>query len=310
MSQEAMEEEDLIEDDRESAPTKRGGFVLTADDITIFKLIYEFRFLRREHVVALTRRHPMSIYRRLAKLQSGRYLTVIRLPLQKHIYGLDKRALPILVEQGIGSPELLSERVRTHELKEFFLKHELMIVELHVILALATREPTSHLRLINWREGRELFDSVSFFDRGARAKLPVRPDAFFTLEDTRRPAGASRRSFFLEADRSTSSQTRFSDKIRAYWQYVEQGLHAKKYKISSVRVLTVALTDERAENLRNLAIATLPEQGGRKYYLFTSLKQFSLDAPLRILDDIYLSAKSSESGIRESLIPPPPPNPS
>lgn len=213
------------------------------------------------------------------------------------------------MDQGIGSPELLAERVRTHELKELFLKHELMIVELHVILALASRDPASHLHLIHWREGRELFDSVSFFDRGARTKLPVRPDAFFTLEDSRRPANANRRSFFLEADRSTSSQTRFTDKNRAYWQYVEQGLHAKKYHTSSVRVLTVALTDERAENLRNLVIATLPEQGGRKYYLFTSLKQFSLDAPLRILDDIYLSARSSESGTREPLIPPAPPNP-
>ncbi len=31
-------------------------------------------------------------------------------------------------------------RLRIHELKELFLKHEMMIVDIHVILALATRE--------------------------------------------------------------------------------------------------------------------------------------------------------------------------
>ena len=99
------------------------------------------------------------MHRRLFKLIHAGYLTAIRLPQQKHIDGLGKKAGTILVEEGIAQPELLSERLRAHELKELFLKHEMMLVDIHVILALASREGT--FRLVAWQEGRELFDNVS-----------------------------------------------------------------------------------------------------------------------------------------------------
>ena len=40
----------------------------------------------------------------------------------------------MLVEEGNAEPELLSERLRTHEITEFFLDQELMIVDIHVML--------------------------------------------------------------------------------------------------------------------------------------------------------------------------------
>jgi len=35
----------------------------------------------------------------------------------------------------------------------------------------------------------------------------------------------------VEADRSTTTQSRFTEKLLAYWHYLEQGLHTKKYAI-------------------------------------------------------------------------------
>jgi len=52
------------------------------------------------------------------------------LPQQKHIYGLGKAALPVLVEDGTADPDIVATRSRIHELTQLFLKHELMIVEL------------------------------------------------------------------------------------------------------------------------------------------------------------------------------------
>ena len=115
------------------------GFVVVSGDIEIFKLIYEYRLLRREHLSALTQRSSKRLHRRLLKLTQNGYLTTIRLPQQKHIYGLGKTALPILVEQGIADEEILEQRLRAHELKEFFLKHEMMIVDIHAMLTLAGR---------------------------------------------------------------------------------------------------------------------------------------------------------------------------
>ena len=132
----------------------------------------------------------------------------------------------------------------------------MMLVDLHVILTLATHEST--FRLMTWREGRELSDYVSIVNHSGIQKLPIRPDAFFTLEDSRRPEGSNRAHFFLEADRSTATQTRFKEKISAYWHYLEQGLHTRKFGIKNFRVLTVTLTDPRAKNLCDLAASLLP----------------------------------------------------
>jgi hypothetical protein len=209
-------------------------------------------------------------------------------------------AVAVLVEEGIADPEILAQRSRIHELKELFLKHEMMVVDLHVMLALATRG--HDLRLVAWREGSELYDSVTVSDHEGMSKLSVRPDAFFTLEDSRRRAGANQAHFFLEADRSTERQSRFRDKIRAYWHYIEQGLHDQKFGIRNVRVVTVAKTDERAKNLALLAGALLPERA-LKYYFFSSLTGFSLENPSPILDAVYLSPRDVDR--RYPLVRPP-----
>jgi hypothetical protein len=305
MSQEPEEMTKVPEPDHDddtsfsSSPT---GFVLTPDDITIFKLIYEFRLLRLEHLHVLTGRSEKRLHRRIFKLLGLGYLSVRKLPQQKHIYGLRKKAVPILVEQGIADEQMLSERLRTHELKELFLKHEMMIVDLHVILSIAGKRTGAELRLVDWREGRELFDSVTATTHAGQSRLPIRPDAFCTLEDSRRLAGANRAHFFLEADRSTTTQSRFTEKLLAYWHYLDQGLHTKKYGIKNFRVLTVTITPERAQSLCALAASVLPERA-RKFYLFTSLTQFSLDAPDPVFRDIYLSSR--ESGTRFPLVPAP-----
>ena len=280
------------------------GFVITGGDVELFKLLYGYRFLRREHFSALTGRPPKRLHRRLLKLVEKGYLSAIRLPQQKHIYALAKAALPVLVEHGVGDLDLLLVRLRTHELKELFLKHEMMIVDLHVILAIATRG--GELRLTDWQEGRELYDTVDVSDHSGVNRLPVRPDAFLTLEDSRRPEGANRAWFFLEADRSTTTQTRFKEKIRAYWNYLQQGLHVTKFGIKRFRVLTVTLTPERAQNLRNLAASSLPE-AARRYFLFASLHSFSLESPNSILQSVWLSAR--DTGTYHELIPPPAPTP-
>ena len=293
-------EEFTHEDDEQLKSTDR--CVLAPGDTEIFKLIYDYRFLRTEHISLLTDRSAKRVHRRLFKLINAGYLTSIRLPQQKHIYGLGKKAMIILVEEGIAEAEFLSARLRIHELKELFIKHEMMIVDLHVILALGTREST--FQLIDWREGRELFDYVSIVDHHSLKKLPLRPDAFFSVEDSRRPQGANRAHLFLEADRSTETQTRFKEKISAYWHYLEQGLHVQKFGIKNFRVLTVAITEARAKNLCVLASSNLPERA-RKYFLFTALQNFSLENAAPVFSEVYFSPRDPEMQTRYPLIPSP-----
>lgn len=279
----------------------RSGFVFAKGDLEILRMTYEFRFLRREHISVLTERDPKRVHRRLAKLVHHGMLSVTRLPQQKHIYSIGHAGLPMLVEHGIVSGSAATQRLRASELKELFLKHEMLIVDHHVLLVLAGK--TGELGLVQWKEGRELFDSVIIREPGGVSKLPVRPDAFFTMEDRRRDEGANLFSFFLEIDRSTMAHKTFKDKILAYWHYREQGLHAKRWGIKGFRILTVTLTQARASNLRDLAASILPDRA-RKHFLFTSADNYALREPEHLLGAIWLTVRDREH-VRSRMVPEP-----
>ena len=251
-------------------------------------MIYDFRFLRRDHLSFLTDRPAKRLHRRLFKLVSLGYLTSIRLPQQKHIYALGRAAIPVLVDLGIAEPNLAVKRIRTHELKELFLKHEMLIVDVHVALTIAA----GATHFVTWREGRELWDSVSFADRQSQTRLPFRPDALFSIIDRRRD-GQVERNFFLEADRSSEIHPVFTRKLLAYWHYHEQQLHAKKFDIDTFRVLTVTVSQARADNLCRMTAAIptsiLPERA-RKFFYYTSLDRLGDGA--HVFDAVYRSAQA------------------
>lgn len=287
-------------DSRRTGQPSSDGFALTTDDIEILRAVYVHRFLDRNQLALLLGRHAKRLHRRVFKLERNGYLTSARFPQMMYFYGLGKLGVSTLVGEGIAPTELLDERLRTHELTELFLRHEKMIVDVHVALTLSK----GAVRLANWREGRSLFDSVTAVDNRETDRLPIRPDAFFTLEDSRRPEGANRAHFALEADRSTTSQTRFEEKLRAYWNYIEQGLHVKKFGVKGFRIVTITLTDERAKNLCLLA-STLPERA-RKYFLFASQKSFLQEAD-PISSSICYSPRDSDHVERHPLVPTPKP---
>jgi len=249
----------------------QSGFQLTPGDVQILTFLYEYRFLHIDHLMALTQRRHQMIHRRLLKLIDRHFIARITPPSHKHIYTLGRAGSPLLVEHGLASKEIIDARLRHHELKELFLKHTLMVVDTHVALAQATRD--NHIKLVAWKQGVELFDRVTIRKPEKTERLPLRPDGFFTLEDTTREVGKNRLHFMLEADRSTTTHERFHQKVKAYWHYFNQGLHTKKYGIKSFRVLTVTLTKERASNLRQSAEHIVP-QVARKYFLFTAIPDF------------------------------------
>lgn len=284
--------------------TKR-NFRLTDGDIEILTYIYQLRLARNDHLIALTGRIQRRLNTRLEKLTREKYLKRRRNSIhERYIYALNKKAAPLLVERGVAPKEIIDLRVRLGELKELFLKHALMVSDIHATLILASR--CSPIKLVDWREGKtDVYDSVTVYEDGKRVKYPVRPDAFFTLQDTRRPKGENLSDFFLEADRSTTTNKRFQRKIKGYWQYYEQGLHTKKYGIGTFRVITMTLTEARAVNLCAASREVLPTSADeQKSYYFASVKHFSFDAPEHIHDNIFIAPRDFETDGRYSLIPP------
>jgi len=242
-----------------------------------------------------------KVHGRLFKLVQNRFLARIEFRFQKHIYVIGRVGIEVLVEQGIASRELIEFRLRHQELKELFLQHQLLLVDLRCILELACRGTS--IRLATWREGKFLWDRVVTWRDRERVELPVCPDAFFVLEDGSRPEGRNRLNFFLEADRATSTHKRFQQKLIAYRQYLEDGRHTKKYGIKTFRVVTFTLTEQRAQALSAAARDVLPENAF-KYFLFSSVQGLSIGDPKRILTDIFVTpGEESGGGRRLGLVP-------
>jgi hypothetical protein len=283
------------------AGVRTPGFQLTACDIDLIRAVYEYRFLHIDHLSALVNRSYKKVHGRLFKLVQNRFLARIEFRFQKHIYVIGRVGIDVLVEQGIASREVIEFRLRHQELKELFLRHQLMLVDLRCILELACRGTS--IRLDTWREGKHLWDRVVTWHDRARVELPVCPDAFFTLEAGSRPEGRNRLNFFLEADRSTSTHKRFQQKLIAYRQYLEDGRHTKKYGIKTFRVVTFTVTEQRAHALSAAAREVLPETAF-KYFLFASVQGLSIADPKQILSDIFVTPEEETgAGRRLRLVP-------
>ncbi len=263
--------------------------VIRESDLEILRYCHELRFCTIDHLTELTGRHRQALNLRLQQLIGERYVFRNRFPNpnQKHIYSIGTNGFKLLAYHGLIPFEDVPARLRTRELKPLFLNHTLLVTDIHTALILASRG--SEMRLANWREGRDLYDSVTYYDAGRKIRLPVCPDAFFGIDRNGYPE--TRLSFALEADRGTTTRRTFEDKLNAYWRFLEQNRQTKAYGVKWFRVVTVTLTQSRADGLATLASESLPERF-RKFFLFGSQEHFSLERPDGIFSAIYRTGKS------------------
>lgn len=253
-------------------------------DLEILRFIRELRFCTIDHLIALTGRHRQAISLRLSQLIAEKYVYRNRFPNpnQKHVYSIGNQGFKHLAYYGLIDMKEVPARLRTNELKPLFLNHTLLVTDIHAALILASRD--GEKQPADWREGKQLYDSVTFYEDGKKKRLPVCPDAFFEIKKTghheMRPA------FALEADRGTTTRRTFDDKINAYRHFLEQNRQIKSYGVKWFRVITITLTKARAANLAEMAGHSLPDRM-KKFFLFTSRDNFSLDKPAPIYGTIY-----------------------
>ena len=253
---------------------------ITEIDLKILQSLADYRFLDTSHISALHSETPTrTIQRRLQTLFHAGYLErpahqfSYQKPKAHIIYTLDKKGARLLFPDNKAK---VSWAKRNKEIKSFFLWHSLMISDFRVILTLALKKEKES-KLISWRE-RGLTNSVYLEGE----KLPIAPDAFFTIEDKN-----DLLHFFLEADRSTMPAKRFLNKTRAYWQFWKEEGHKDRFNISVFRVLTIAISEKRKENLRRLTRKS-------EMFLFACKKDYNLEKPESVLEPIWQSPKDDK----------------
>jgi hypothetical protein len=262
-------------------------FRITETDLKILKELADYRFLDTKQISVLhpelsereTRRRLQFLFQAGFLARPNQQFSYFK-PSGYIIYTLDKKGAELLFP---GNREKLNQVKRNKNLKPIFLLHDLMVSNFRLVLTLALKG-RKESKLVRWRE-ENLQSSV--FSLGE--KLPISPDAFFTIEDK-----DDLLHFFLEADRSTMSLERFLKKMKAYWQWwLEEG-HKKKFGISVFRVLTITISEERKENLRKITKKADERQRGSEMFLFACEKDYNLEKPETILKPIWQSPKDDK----------------
>jgi hypothetical protein len=247
------------------------------------KLLADCRFLDSKQIIALfPGQTERNVKRRLQFLFQGGYIERPAQQLANYkpsdslVYTLTKKGAA-LVSQSKGLP---AEAKPFREVGISFIRHSLMMSGFRLALAEALKG-NSQFRLAVWREPGAI-DAVHC--EGER--LPIAPDAFFTLEDK-----DYLRHFFLEADRSTMTLERMLNKFKGYWNWRAEEGQKRKLGISTFRVLTVCISEQRAENLRQIAAKANGKETGSDMFWFACEKSYSLENPEKILTPIWKSAK-------------------
>jgi len=243
-----------------------------------------YRFLDTKQITALfPSQTERNIKRRLHFLFHGGY---IERPVQQFTYLKPSEYLVYsLARKGA---ELISQKkgfsARAKPSKEIgvsFLRHSLMISDFRLALSLALSN-SSQFKLAVWKD-LGLIDAV--YCEGER--LPIAPDAFFTIESK-----DYLMHFFLEADRSTMALERMLNKYKGYWIWRAEGSQKQKLDIANFRVLTVCISEERAENLRQISKKADDNQTGSEMFWFASEKAYAPAIHEKILEPIWKTSKN------------------
>ena len=257
---------------RRRAPELLSQKRLTDRSFAIIEIISRYRFIGSKDLIRLaggnedvTHRHLQQLYHRnlISRMTLGRNGNNA-----EFIYFLDNGAglRELCARSGLPEAKFDWSQIKTNrdkyseektpggidsEGKLLFVRHELMISQLHAGVELACKASGGKVELARWVQGTELHSTVTL---SPSRELPHRPDAFLSLRFPNFPEGQQRSNFLYEADRNTSSIPRLREKFEAHLHYLLQGKHTLNLDIKRIRaVLVETITDERARQLKRLA---------------------------------------------------------
>ena len=302
-------------------PQPRPG-VITERDLDLIEAILRYRFSPTSELVRLVGGNEDVTQRRLRRLWESGLINRFAFPgfrtYSEFIYYLDSAETLNLLVQQERLPEVhpqMQEEIRLNReagyaraavsgqhMKLGFLKHSLMISRLHFMLEMSSRSSANGVELTAWRQGAELRGNKvrvpelksrraegsnkyvwEELDRSLR--LPVEPDAMFTLRVTNRNSELLSH-FCYEADRGSMPMADMLKKFRAYYHFIKrQQLHTKAFGVHPIRaVLVETTTEDRARKLMELAEHPAVIGTGKRSALFWFIISPLFTAPVEPSD--------------------------
>jgi hypothetical protein len=281
---------------------RKPALVLQERDRELVRVVAQHRVISSDNLQLLIGGSNQTILRRLQKLFHNGYLdrpTVQRIrgnaPM---VYALGQKGAELVaLEAGAKTAGDWPEKNRL--LGPTYLEHALMVSRFQTAMRVSLRE-RGNASLDRWRADGAIRDSVVVEHEASTERIPIAPDAFFTLRLLNEPEGRNRVHVFLEADRGTMTTKRFFVKMRGYWHWWRSGRQERLLGIRNFLVLTVTLTTERAASLCAVTgELDAPRHRGLRMFLFGSERSSTPGAPERILDAVW---STPEDQSRHSLL--------
>lgn len=268
-------------------PVPRRGQI-TDRDLDILDAVLRYRFISAAYLVRLVGGNEDVTHRRLRMLWEWQLLSRWAFPgIRSHsefYYFIDNQdVLGFLADRrGLIVHEDMKAEIANNREKDYggaayrgqhmqlgFLQHSLMVSRLHYCLELACRKSGGAITLAAWAQGSQLAGrkvevplvksrrngNEYFWEEADKTeRLPVEPDAMFTLQFASRTGPPTFSHFFYEADRGTMTTTDMLKKLRAYHHFIKrQQKHKQEFGVHPIRAVLVETTDEpRARRLMQL----------------------------------------------------------
>src|SRR5579871_3355346 len=256
-------------------------------DLDIIEAILRYRFSPASELVRLVGGNEDVTHRRLRRLwETGliaRFAFPFPRPHSEFYYYLENRAgLDVLAgRRGVEIHDEMLEEIRNNREKDYagaalrgqhmqlgFLQHSLMISRMHFCIEMACRQSPT-VELTTWRQGGPLTgrkvelpkvrstregNEYIWEEAGQTERLPVEPDAMFSLRIADGATTSRLAHFFYEADRGTMTMTDMLKKLRAYFHFIKrQQKHKEAFGVHPIRAVLIETTDEaRARRLMEL----------------------------------------------------------
>jgi len=235
-------------------PEAFSGRELTERSLKIIETIGRYRFLSSSKIIRLVGGNEDVTHRHLQQLFHRGFISRMKVPSapvnSEFVYFLENAALlkSVARDTRINAEYLNFDEIRLNREKYgrdgatngrrrtgqmLFIEHELMISDFHAALEAEASLSEGRVGLDVWQQGNNTWATVP--TTRDSAALPHRPDAYFVLKFPNAPDGQQYGHFFYEADRNTTSRTRFKLKLVAYVQFFLQGLYREKYGARKVR---------------------------------------------------------------------------
>jgi hypothetical protein len=276
-------------------------------DLDIVEAILRYRFAPASELTRLVGGHPDVTLRRLRMLWERQLVNRFAFPkIPNHgefIYYLDQRsALELLVENQrlVEIHPQMQEEIRLNREADYagavargqhmklgFLQHSLMISRMHFMLEMSSQNSHGQIEIADWRQGGELrghkvqvpeivsrriggTNEYAWEELDRNYRLPVEPDALFSLRFPARPAEQQISHFCYEADRGSMPMADMLKKLRAYHHFIKrQQKHRETFGVHPIRAVVIETTTEtRARKLMELAEHPVVVGAGKRSALF------------------------------------------